>query len=552
VKDIISAIGSFPFSGLLSQSSRVAGPSLPNRAPIANPQANFSRCTRLFVVAVVLMAAVFPVGASAQLFFPTTEYRVGGQATSFVTVADVNGDGYLDMLVANAISSTVGVRLGNGDGTFWGQAKYASGGLPNSLVAVDVNGDGKLDVVVFNGGTCETCAGDSSVAVLLGTGDGRFHPPVVYDAGGLATGQGLAVVDVNGDGKSDIIVLLCAAAGSSSCPDGDGLVGVLFGNGDGTFQPARTYDTGAPSNGAGLTVADVNGDGKLDVLVTSGCGAGPNCSIGTFSVLLGNGNGTFRPGVVHPTAGWSASGIVTADVNGDGKLDVLVAGCGSSDCWGGSNGVVTVLLGKGNGTFQPPVAYDTGGRIANGLSVSDVNRDGRLDVVVADTLADAVAVLAGNGDGTFQAPLLFPSAGALPSRVAIADLDGDGKPDILVSNCGDSKLACGGIPGTVGVLLSYGTKSQTALTSSGAPSLLGQLVTFTATVGSGSGQVPNGDMVVFWDGKKNKLGTVKLSSGTAVLSTSSLAAGTHYIEALYLGDSSFKRSSAIVKQIVTK
>lgn len=537
----------------------------------------FTLASSLSVIAATLLAIVFSTRVSAQgtradqsrsvtaenvgaqvspLFFPSVLYKSGGSEAGFVTVADVNGDGFSDLLVANTyFSNTVGVLQGKGDGTFWGVVKYASGGgYPSSIVAIDLNNDGKLDLVVLNQGQCYACAGDGLVAVLLGKGKGQFRPAVTYDSGGQGgvgpAPGGLAVADVNGDGKLDIVVMNCASRDSSGCGNGDGVIGVLLGNGDGTFKPVVTYNSGSSPGGGSLAVADVNGDKKPDILVTNGC-TFDNCPPAQIGVLLGNGDGTFKRSVHYAAKGWSAGQIAVADLNGDGKPDVVLGACGAINCFN-ADGVVTVLLGKGDGTFQAPVGFDSGGARADGVAIADIDGDGKLDVVVANTISESVGVLLGNGDGSFRAPMVFPSGSPIfDYSVAIADVDGDGKPDVMVSNCGGTLPECGGnIQGTIGVLLSYGTLSKTILTTSGSPSLLGQMVTFTAKVSSSAGAIPDGDVVAFYDGKNAKLASVSLLSGVATFSTSSLTAGSHNIEALYMGDPAFKRSSAVVKQVV--
>ncbi len=499
------------------------------------------------------------IGAQVSpLFLPSVLYKTGGSEAGFVTVADVNRDGFPDLLVANTYySDTVGVLQGKGDGTFWGAVKYASGGgYPSSIVAIDLNNDGKLDLVVLNQGRCYACAGDGLVAVLLGKGKGKFLPAVTYDSGGQGgigpAPGGLAVADVNGDGKLDVVVMNCASRNSTGCGDGNGVVGVLLGNGDGTLKPVVTYDSGSAPGGGSLAVADVNGDKKPDILVTSGC-TNDNCPQAQIGVLLNNGDGTFKKSVNYAASGWNAAQIAVADLNGDGKPDVVVGGCGTINCFDG-DGVVTVLLGKGDGTFQAPVGFDSGGERVDGVAIADIDGDGKLDVVVGNTISNSVGVLLGNGDGSLRLPVVFPSGTNTDTySVAISDVDGDGKPDVMVSNCGGTQYACGGnIQGTIGVLLSYGTLSKTTLTTSGSPSQLGQMVTFTAKVSSSAGAIPDGDVVAFYDGKNAKLASVPLLSGVATFSTSSLTAGSHNIEALYLGDPGFKRSSAVVKQVVQK
>ena len=240
---------------------------------------------------------------------------------------------------------------------------------------------------------------------------------------------------MNGDGKPDLVV-----ANSSS----DGTVSVLLGNGDGTFQPAMTYDSGCWAYS--VAVADVNGDGKPDLVVA-------NCSEsgdGAAGVLLGNGDGTFQPVAAYDSGGVLAHGAAVADVNGDGKPDIIVA-----NWWSSLGGV---LLGNGDGTFQAAVTYGSGGGYATAVAVGDVNLDGKLDLVIANCSTPtgnscpsremAVGVLLGNGNGTFQSATGFDSAARAPTSIAVADFNGDGWPDIVVA-----AFASNSSRGTVVVLI---------------------------------------------------------------------------------------------------
>src|SRR5262249_41525088 len=152
----------------------------------------------------------------------------------------------------------------------------------------------------------------------------------------------------------------------------------LLGNGDGTLKAVTTIDAGAPG-GTALVLADVNGDSILDIVATNVCTVSHNCLL----VLLGNGNGTFKKRQFYPLAGYSSLGLAIADVNHDGKLDAVTGACGSSNCFG-ENGVVSVLLGNGNGTFQTAIPYDSGGRLADEIALGDVTGDGNIDIVVAN------------------------------------------------------------------------------------------------------------------------------------------------------------------------
>src|SRR6202049_15246 len=174
----------------------------------------------------------------------------------------------------------------------------------------------------------------------------------------------------------------------SQPPEPGVAVDVLLRNGNGTFRAVKTY----PSGGAGavsVAVADLNKDGKPDILVAN-CGplaCGPGSPGGNVGVLIGNGNGTFKPAVNYPAAN-SPFNVVAADVNGDGKLDIVVSNWGTPN--GGSNdGAVTVLQGKGNGTFRPAQTFPSGGAEAPSVAVADLNKDGRPDIVLA-CVADAL------------------------------------------------------------------------------------------------------------------------------------------------------------------
>jgi len=280
-----------------------------------------------------------------------------------------------------------------------------------SVAIADVNGDGKPDIVVANTGGGNN--GNGSVGVLLGNGDGTFRPAMTYDSGGQGP-DSVAVADVNLDGKPDLLVANgCFGINCTSGP----WIGVLLGNGDGSFQPAVTYDNGGLFPKA-IATADVNADGKPDMLVANFYPYSLEpLSVG---VRLGNGNGTFQSVVNYGTDSPNgASSVVAADVNLDSKPDLLVANY--------SIGGVGVLLGNGNGTFQPVATYTSGGSDTGGpgLAVADVNGDGKPDLLVANYAGycapiceGAVDVLLGNGDGTFQSVVSYSSGGSYgPNRL---------------------------------------------------------------------------------------------------------------------------------------
>jgi hypothetical protein len=410
-------------------------------------------------------------------FQAAVSYSSGGQNAYSVAVADVNGDGKPDLVVAtecynssNCSNGGVDVLLGNGDGTFQAAVSYSSGGYFSSysVAVADVNGDGKPDLVVANECYSSDCPGAGGVSVLLGNGDGTFQGAVSYNSGGEYA-YSVAVADVNGDGKPDLVVTNYNAVIGNYY---DGGVGVLLGNGDGTFQPAAMYGSDG-EYAFSVAVADVNGDGKPDLVVATECYNSSNCSNGGVDVLLGNGDGTFRGAPIHGSGGYEAYSVAVADVNGDGKPDLLVANycASSSNC---SNGEVGVLLGNGNGAFQPAVSYNSGGEYAYSIAVADVNGDGKPDLLVANFYdagnpdSGGVSVLLGNGNGTFQAAVSNISGGFGAYSIAVADVNGDGKPDLVVANECYNSSNCSN--GGVDVLLGNGDgtfQSAVSYSSSG-------------------------------------------------------------------------------------
>ena len=476
------------------------------------------------------------------LFLPTVTYPSGGYFSASVAVADFNRDGKLDLVVA--IVNAVGVLLGNGDGTFQPVVVYNDGGYTaNAVIVADLNGDGIPDLVEGSSGGGSN--GEGAVFVFLGNGDGTFQTGVAYDSGGNEV-RSVAVADLNGDGHPDIVLGNCASTGSTACL-GRGAVGILLGNGDGTFRPVSIYDSGGTDAGS-VTVADVNGDTLSDIVVLNPC-TDATCTVSSVAILYGNGNGTFAPPVICcflPAPDGVAVWGTVADVNMDGKPDIIVAG---------PNAGIDVLLGNGDGSFQSPVAYDAGGYPYISIAVGDVNGDGIVDLVGAkrigfDNTTGLVNVLLGNGDGTFQSPLSFSSGGTDAWSVAIADLNSDGKPDVVVANI---STCFGCQTGNVGVLINDSNSSRapttTTLGSSTNSSIYGQLVTFTAQVTSNSG-TPTGTVIL--NNGSTAVGTGTLNSGKVRISVALLPAGSDSITAAYQGSATFAPSTSVpLTQTVT-
>ncbi|HET9503536.1 MAG TPA: T9SS type A sorting domain-containing protein [Hymenobacter sp.] len=357
------------------------------------------------------LAGLLASPARAQLtptFAPFVSYTTGGGYPSGLVAVDVNNDGKLDLLTANYNPSVASVLLGNGNGTFRPVLAYSSGGSGASKLAVaDVNGDSKPDILITN-------EVNGTVGVLLGNGDGTFQAATTYSVGGA---YDIVVADVNGDGKLDLL--------TTSGGVGPGTAGVLLGNGNGTFLPVATFSTGG-SYPLGLAVADVNGDGKPDLLTA-------NNSTNNAGVLLGNGNGTFQAPLTYNISG-HPYGLRAADVNGDGKIDLIATISDPS-----AAGTVGVVLGNGNGTFRPATTYRTGGYGPAGLAVADVNGDGQPDLLATNQLSTAqgVGVLPNTGSGAFPNAYTFPltlyTTPRYPRDIIAADVNSDGKPDLLVT-----------------------------------------------------------------------------------------------------------------------
>ena len=304
-----------------------------------------------------------------------------------IAAADFNGDGKLDFAATDLEGNSVAVLMNDGTGWFAAPRRFAAGTQPSAVAVADLNSDGLPDLVVTN-------QGGNNVSVLLGGGGGNFGPASNFAAG--PDPFTVAVGDFNGDSKPDLVV------GNLTSSVIGGRVTVLLGDGSGTFSQAAGSPFDVDGDPSSFAVADFNSDSKRDII------------IGTFSgfyMALGDGTGRFSaPTLVEPRGG---SGVAAADVNGDGKTDLVM----------GSTGLV-VRTGDGAGNFSEATVINREGNVGVGsLALADVDGDGKLDVATAGTY------FKGDGAGGFTATRNYLGDNN-PNSVAVGDFDGDGKLDI--------------------------------------------------------------------------------------------------------------------------
>lgn len=321
-------------------------------------------------------------------------------APSAVTAADLNGDGVLDLAVSNSQSAFISILLNQGDGTFATRANYAMISGANSIITADVDGDGALDVITAN-------SNSNNVSVLRNLGDGTFSADVKYPVG--LTPRSVAAGDFNHDGFVDLV----------TANRDDDTVSVLRNLGDGTFATQVKY--GAGDGPSSVKVVDVDADGFVDLVTASS----------TVSVLRNLGNGTFAPQVNHAVAG--ANSVEAADLDGDQDPDLVV-----SNEYAFS---VSVLHNLGGGLFEAPIrdTYQVGGT-PRAVTTADVNGDGHLDIVSTDANTNTVSVLRNLGDDTFADDVAYP-VGNNPYAVLAGDFDLDGAIDLVTANNSNGSLS---------------------------------------------------------------------------------------------------------------
>ncbi len=465
-----------------------------------------------------------------------------------IAVGDFNRDGKLDMAISNVVDGTVAVLLGYGDGTFQHPVFYAGETGPVGLAVGDLNGDGYPDIVVAN-------SNGDTVSVLLGQGDGTFGQQTTYAVDEVPTQVALA--DFNGDGKPDVAVTNQAS----------GTVSVLLGKGDGTLLPAKTSPTGnGPTN---LITGDFDGDGKQDIVVI-------NQTDSTAALLLGKGDGTLGASAPFTTAS-TPDGLAAGDFTGSGRLSLAVAGAYGT--------TLSVLLGEevypapltpvsftGTGLHVVKAVYNTGTADAYASSTSaTINLYGKAAPIPTVAVTSSKSPAAAGASVTLTATVSSTTAGTITGSVKFYDgatLLGSGTLASGTASISVSTLALGAhsITGVYSGDTTYANAtspvfqqvigaiatSLTTLVSSGNPAIVGQSVTFTATVTSTTAGTPTGTVQFFSDGTSIGTGTLNGSAITTV-ATTTLAFGTHSITAVYSGDTNFQTSTAFaITQSITK
>jgi hypothetical protein len=377
------------------------------------------------VVVAMLVSGSAAIGATTAPTFLRADYTLFGNNYAF---GDFNGDGSLDL--AGAGGPAAKVRLNNGAGAFGEVVEYpVGGGNSQDLASGDFNGDGRLDLVLTINNQ------QIGVSLLRGNGDGTFAAPVNFPNTSGFDSPAVAAVDLNNDGKLDVVIAHQIACYVAPCVNTD-LISVMIGNGDGTFQPSREIPVGRGM--AEIAVGDYNRDGFKDLAIGG--------TQGQVYLLHGVGDGTFvqQPTVtaVVDQSFIPVTDIDAADFNGDAIQDLVV-----SVPHNGSR--TAILIGNGDGTFRTPLVLTSPQlNLPQQAAVADYNGDGFQDLALSlgDGSFGLMQIRNGNGDGTFQAAVHYlqppPTSSVGGIFIASAHLNGDTKPDIVLNIGGAASPSC--------------------------------------------------------------------------------------------------------------
>ncbi len=447
-------------------------------------------------------------------------------------VGDFNNDGNLD--IALTCGQAIDVLIGNGNGSFTQKSQLQLTNTNESwLIVGDANGDGIQDIVTYD----YTTDGSNTVGitVFLGNGDGTFtkKPQIEVQQSTLdsSSQQPFVVGDFNGDGHLDIALLTTQG------------VDVLLGNGDGTFGAPVSF--GNVTSPTSVAIADFNGDGKLDIAMSDSTNK-------AIAILFGNGDGTFQTQTEYSSNGYSSQ-ILVADFNGDGHPDIAMSNQGPVGTTGSG---AQILLNNGNGAFASPVPVDPGQDDAS-LATDDINGDGKLDIVVyrlysydatgqllpSPTMA-AVAFL-GNGDGTFSSTPVQVGSMGNGGPIILGDFNNDGAPDILSGNSF-----------TLQTIEASILTPSLAITPSLPTITAAQPISIAVTVNGGAGNpTPTGTIVLTGGGYTSQAATLTAGAAPINIPANSLSVGTDTLTVTYTPDASssstYNSTSSAVSVTVT-
>ena len=331
---------------------------------------------------------------------------------SSIATADFDHDGFLDLIIANPGTNTIGLFLNTRNGTFTPQRTFSIGDAsrPRSVVAADFNNDTHVDVAVTN-------YDSHSIGIFLGDGNGTFAVPITFSTGSSRPVL-LAIADLNRDRRLDIVI---ANNGTDS-------IGILYGYGNGSFTKQTTLSTAYDSAPCSIVLNDFNHDQNIDIAVVN---QGTDC----FGLFLGYGNGSFSAQTVFSTGVRSRpSSIVADDFNHDGHLDIAVVNSATDN--------IGIFLGYGNGRFRTPLNYlDTLGSNAQSIVVADFNQDNHVDVVVANHDTNDISILIGYGNGSFTRPTRYSTGiDSGPLSMTTGDFTNTNQSDIAVVNSVTNKV----------------------------------------------------------------------------------------------------------------
>lgn len=366
------------------------------------------------------IVAAFALGCTTDHTAPMPEpqpqepavYPSGGSILAGLAALNLLGDNHRDLITVARGDNSIRVLPGNADGTFGEPQVFTGGDDLQQVTAGDVNGDGIPDLLMVGHLS-------NSLYVRLGIGGGQFAPAVRYPL--RNHGNRLVVADLNGDGYADVVV----------AHDGSGVpVFVTAFLGSATGELHAVWEVGTPYfTTEDIAAGDFDGDGKIDVAVAM------NDNRAAVMILRGLGTGAFADPVFLPplpsTPGVSdgSTALAIGDVNGDGRDDIIVA------CFSLTNQLV-VRLSTGT-EFTDPVIIPLPSPVD--VALGDLDGDGKLDLIAANIGSGTLSLLRGKGDGSFRSPVEV-SMGAEPVFLAVADFDGDGRPDIAVTSLADHAI----------------------------------------------------------------------------------------------------------------